>query len=184
MAATITRLVTKRDQITEADGQELRRLVAEYPGLSDRLRGELIVEIDRRTASKNGWTFVMLSPEQNDLVVDWLSENSTRPLVATRLWAKLFKALRTDTGEIVMTREELAEAVKIAPKHISEIMGELEQIGAITRRRQRVAGLRGPGMVRYFMNPRIGTHLTGAARDNAQEEAPLLKLLEGGKSDA
>lgn len=183
MAATITRLVTKRDRITQTDAEELRRLVADFPGLSDRLRGELIAEIDRRTASKNGWTFVMLSPEQNAQVVEWLAENSTRPQAATKLWAKLFTALRTDTGEIVMTRDELAGAVKIEPKHVSEIMGELEKIGAITRRRQRVAGLRGPGLVRYFMNPRIGTHLTGTARDMAQAEAPLLKLMQGGKAD-
>lgn len=183
MAASITRLVTKRDRITQADAEELRRLVADFPGLSDRLRGELIAEIDRRTASKNGWSFVMLSPEQNAAVVGWIMEHSKRPLHAARLWAECFTVLRMDTGEIMRTREELAEKIGTTPQNVSEIMSELEGMGAIIRRRQRVAGLRGPGLVRYFMNPRVATHLTGSARDKAQEEAPpLLVLMEGGKA--
>ena len=53
-------------------------------------------------------------------------------------------------------------------------MGELATIGAISRRREKVAGMRGPGLVRYFMNPKVGTHLTGAARDKAQtDSAPV-----------
>lgn len=182
MAATLHRLFTRRDRITEEDGQKLREMVTAYPGLPERLRSELITEIDRRTASKNGWTFVMLSPEQNAQVVDWLTDNSTRPQVAVKLWAKLFTALRTDTGEIVMTRDELADQLGIASDHVSRIMGELVKIGAITRKRERVAGMRGPGLVKYFMNPRIGTKLSGSARDKAQEEAPpLLVLMQGGK---
>ena len=182
MAATIHKLVSKREKLTEADGQQLRQLVLEYDGLSEWLRGELIAEIDRRTACKNGWTFVMLSPAENAAVVDWLVQNSKRPFVALRLWAKLFDNLRTDTGEIVLTRNELAQQVEERPDNISQIMGELESIGAISRRRERIAGVRGPGLVRYFMNPRVGTHLTGKARTDAQAKAgPLLTIMEGGK---
>ena len=57
-------------------------------------------------------------------------------------------------------------------------MGELEACGAIIRRREKVAGMRGPGRARYFMNPRVGTHLTGVARDTAQEAAPQLRLVD------
>jgi CRP-like cAMP-binding protein len=182
MSATLHRLVSRREKLTEADSLQLRRLVLDYEGLPERLRGELVAEIDRRTASRNGWTFVMLSPAENAAVVDWLVQNSKRPFVALRLWAKLFDNLRTDTGEIVLTRDELAERVNETPDNVSTIMGELESIGAISRRRERVAGMRGPGMVRYFMNPRVGTHLTGKTRDQAQKSAPpLLSLMEGGK---
>jgi hypothetical protein len=48
-------------------------------------------------------------------------------------------------------------------------MRELEAVGAVYRRRE------GRG-VRYFVNPRLGTHLAGAARDRAQGEAPPLRL--------
>ena len=182
MTATIHRLVSRQEKLTEADGQQLRQLVLDYDGLSERLRGELIAEIDRRTACKNGWTFVMLSPAENAAVVDWLAQNSKRPFVALRLWAKLFDNLRTDTGEIILTRDELAERVGCKVADVSEIMSELESITAISRRRERVAGMRGPGLVRYFMNPRIGTHLTGKARTDAQATAgPLLTIMAGGK---
>jgi len=183
MAATLHRLVTRRDRITEQDGQKLREMVAAYPGLPDRLRSELIAQIDRRTAAKNGWTFVMLSPAQNAAVVSWIVQNSKRPQVAVRLWAELFTAMRTDTGEITLTRDELAERVRETVQNVSTIMTELEGIGAISRRRQKVAGMRGPGMARYFMNSRVATHLSGAAREEAQAAAPpLLVLMEGGKN--
>lgn len=182
MAATITKLRTKADRLKADQADELRQLVLDFPGLPERAAGEILATIDRQTASRNGWTFVMLSPSQNAAVVVWLAENSSRPMVAVRLWARLFENLRTDTGEIVQTRDELADLVGETPDHISEIMGELQSIGAITRRRERVAGMRGPGMVRYFMNPTIATNLTGGARDKAQAEAPtLLTLMEGGK---
>ena len=35
---------------------------------------------------------------------------------------------------------------------VSQIMGELESIGAISRRRDRVPGMRGQGVVRYFVS--------------------------------
>jgi hypothetical protein len=57
-------------------------------------------------------------------------------------------------------------------------MSELEKIGAISRRRERIPEMRGPGPVRYFMSPRIATHETGAARDKAQAAAPQLELVD------
>ena len=183
MPAQLVKLRTKADRLKTDQAEQLRQLVLDFPDLPQRAVGELIATIDRQTAYRSGWTFVMISPEQNAAVVDWLSRNSGRPLVAMRLWAVLFSNLRTDTGEIVQTRDELAELVGETPNHVSEIMGELATIGAISRRREKVAGMRGPGLVRYFMNPKVGTHLTGAARDKAQtDSAPLLALINGGRA--
>ena len=77
----------------------------------------------------------------------------------------------------MLTRDELAERVGIAPRHVSEIMTELEGIGAVSRRRAGRA-------VRYYMNPMIGTHLPGQARDAAQAAARQLELelVDGGIS--
>lgn len=181
MAAQLIKLRTKADRLKADQASGLRQLVLDFPDLPERAVNELIAAIDRQTVSKSGWTFVMLSPEQNAAVVQWLADNSARPIVAMRLWAQLFSNLRTDTGEIVQTRDELAEALGAKPTEISQIMGELATIGAISRRRERVAGMRGPGLVRYFMNPRVATNLTGASRDKAQSEAPLLAIIDGGK---
>ena len=66
-------------------------------------------------------------------------------------------------------RHDLARMVGCQPRDVSEIMGELEAVGAVYRRKE------GRG-VRYFVNPLLGTHLAGAVRDRAQAEAPPLKL--------
>jgi hypothetical protein len=57
----------------------------------------------------------MLSPVQNAAVVSWLRNNSKRPMAAMRLWAECFTGLRMDTGEIVISRDEIAKRVRIAP---------------------------------------------------------------------
>ena len=104
---------------------------------------------------------------------------------AMAVWSELFSAVDRDTGEILLSRDELAVLAGIAVQHVSNVMTELEGIGAISRRRERVAGMRGPGRTKYFMNPMVATHLAGGARDQAQAAAPgPLRLLAGGKAPA
>jgi hypothetical protein len=178
MAATLRRLRTRADKLLAEQADALRQLVLEYPGLPERPRGEIVAAIDRQAAAENGWTFVMLSPSQNKAVQCWLLENSIRPQKATRLWVELFDHLRRDTGEIMLTRDELAARIGERPNNVSEIMGELASIGAIITRIERVPGMRGPGRAVYFMNPNVATNLSGAVRDRAQAEAPRLRLVE------
>jgi predicted transcriptional regulator len=89
-----------------------------------------------------------------------------------QLWARLFAVLPQDSNEVLADREELARLVGCQPRHVSEIMGELEAIGAVYRRKV-------GRCVRYFVNPKLGTHLSGAMRDKAQEEAPPLQFPVG-----
>ena len=157
---------------------ELVRLAMEI-GL-DRFEPDTVDALERVAhifaEPRSDWTFVMLSPAQNSEVVDWLAENSKRPLAAVKLWGRLFKHMRMDTGEIMLPRAQLAEAINVAPKHLSSIMTELEGINAIRRERD---GRR----VRYFMNPNVATHIAGPARAEAQKGAGALTLVQGGKGD-
>lgn len=122
------------------------------------------------------WMFVMISPTQNFAVLEWLRKHSKRPQVAVSLWGLILTALRPDTGEILLSRAQIAERVSIAPKHASEIMTELAKINAIRREKD-------GRNVRYFLNAGIATHIPGPeARKNARDAAgPLLVLMEGGK---
>jgi hypothetical protein len=103
-------------------------------------------------------------------------DHADRHRPALALWVLLFEHLDRRTGMILLTRDEIAEQVGTHPDIVSTIMADLEFIGAISRRRERVAGMRGPGVVRYFMNPNVGTHLLGQVRDEAQAQASPLKL--------
>jgi hypothetical protein len=173
--AALRRLRTKPERLRQEQAAALRQLVLAFPGLPEHAAGAIVTAIDRETAAENGWTFVMLSPAQNRAVVRWLLGHSGRPQKAVDLWVLLFEHLRRDTGEIMLTREEMAEQIGERADKVSAIMGELEGIGAISRRREKVPGMRGPGMVRYFMNPNVATHLAGKPRDKAQEEAGPLQ---------
>jgi hypothetical protein len=179
-AARIARLRTKADRLRAETGEQLRRLVLEYPDLPERARGEIVAAIDRETASEAGWTFVMLNSEQNEAVVQWLRQRSRYPVLAPALWAALFTALRRDTGEIMLSRDELAERVGIRANEVSSVMHELAGIGAIIVHREKVAGMRGRGRAVYLMNPNVATNLTGAARDKAQGAAGPLRLVPAG----
>lgn len=125
------------------------------------------------------WIFVMINPAQNFAVIEWLSKHSKRPQVAVSVWGLLLTALRMDTGEILLSRAQIAERIRIEPRTASELMTELSQINAIRREKD---GRR----VRYYLNPNIATHIPGPeARKTARETAgPLLILMQGGKPDA
>lgn len=173
MAAKVVKLRTRAARLSQSQSEELRQRVLEFAAeqrISSQSVNEIVATIDRETASKNGWTFVMISPEANDGVVEALFARSSRPVVAVRLWLKLFIHLRRDTGEVVQTRDELAKLVGISPENVSRIMTELEEIGAVIRRREGRA-------VKYFVNAMVGTHLAGGARDRAQAAAPKLRLV-------
>ena len=60
MSATVSRLVTQPERLEAETAAELRQLVTNFPGLPERARGEIVAAIDRRTAARHAWTFVML----------------------------------------------------------------------------------------------------------------------------
>src|SRR3954452_17125475 len=178
MPAKLVRLRTKPARIQAATAAELRRMLLDFPGLPERERSGLVAGLDRLTPSEGRWPFVMISPEQNAAVVRRLQESSRYPTLAVRLWSELFTVLRRDTGEITLTRDELAERVGATVGEVSCIMSELAREGTVIVHRERVAGMRGRGRAVYLMNPNVGTHLAGAACDRAQAEAPALRVVE------
>src|SRR5215212_6961679 len=162
----VTRLRTRRDVGDRATLEAVRSMLEGVAGAAD-----LVAHIERKLAATRGWGFVMVDPVAYAEVIAHLRRHSRRPLVAMELFTRLFSYLPPDGNEVLCSREELARVVGSDASHISKIMGELEAIGAVYRRRE------GRG-VRYFVNPLLGTHLAGAARDRAQGEAPPLRLVE------
>jgi hypothetical protein len=169
----VVRLRTRRDVGQETGIARVRGAILEAAGndVPAHVVGRLVHLLERELSSRRGWKFIMVEPHLHDQVVGYLTEHSRRPLKAVRLWSKLFTVLPPDSNEVLVSRAELAGMVGCRAQEISEIMGELESIGAIYRRQE------GRG-VRYFVHPSLGTHLAGAVRDKAQAEAPKLRLVE------
>jgi hypothetical protein len=172
MAAQLIRIKAKSQKLRKDQAAELRYALKPFHQEFPELVADLLKHIDRKTASESRWTFVMIAPEQNKAVVRYLSDYSQRPLIAVNLWALLFENMNIETGEIHLTRDEIAAHLNVQPKHISEIMTELSNCCAILRRREKVPGMRGQGRVRYFMNPNVATNLSGKERDEAQRNVP------------
>lgn len=126
----------------------------------------------------------MIRPAQNRAVVDWLEANSKRPMKAMRVWALLFDHLMPHTGQIMLTREEIAENIGIAADDVSKIMNELVKFGAIFSEREKVEGLRGPGLVRYYMNRHVAEVGSRATQDELAlipKPGVKLEVVRGGK---
>lgn len=186
MVAKIAKLRSKVEQQKEEQTALLRELLVPYEDKMPEMVRPMLAHLDRQTASVNGWTFIMLSCEQNLAVVRWLNNYSRRPRAASLIWAELFTAVDMQTGEIMLSRDELAARAGISSSNLSAIMGELESVGAVSKHREPQPGVRGLGPVRYFMNPRVATHLPKMARDQAQAVAPRpptvrLRAIEGGR---
>lgn len=170
--ADVRRLRTRDERDRAEQVAELRQALLPFEdGCAGEMGRRLLWEVDRAQVASE-WSFVMLSPSQNAAVVDWLSRHSQRPLVALRVWAQMIANLDRDSGEVMLTRAELAALVGERANNLSAVVSEMGQIGAVSRRRD---GAR----VRYYVSPLIATHLPLVARQRAQKAAMRLSVVAG-----
>ncbi|CAI3960809.1 unnamed protein product [Commensalibacter communis] len=178
MSAKIKRFQPKDKLVKQQDLLKLQSALELFPELNEKKVASLMWEAKKQAhlheETKEGKPFIMMFSEQNTLVVRWLTANSKRPLKALELWAVLFEYVNYETGQIMLSRQELADKLEIHLNHISNIMSELESINAITKEKE------GRG-VTYYLNPNVGTHLPQPHRKEAQSQAPKLALINGGK---
>jgi CRP-like cAMP-binding protein len=165
MPATVRRLRTQHDADQQQALRRLRQVVDELAGaLPPNVTQRVGTLVDRQIASERRWYFTMVNAALYAAYVTYLTEHSRRPLKAVRLLAQLIASLPDDSNEVQATRQELAERVGCTPENISAIMTEMERAGIVERRRT------GRGIT-YIVDPNLGTHLTGATRDQAQAHA-------------
>ena len=127
------------------------------------------------------WKFNMIEPRQ--CLAVWKAIWDMPRLVETR---KVFDLVLThiepNSGAVTLTREEIAHEVGVAPSDISRIMTELESHKVIFRRRLKVAGMRGRGPVRYYLNPHAAWNGKLEIRMEEAKQLPLpFAVIEGGK---
>jgi len=126
--------------------------------------------------------FTMISRRQTEAVWDAIRALSAdeRPNQVRHAFDLVLLNLRQDNGEVMLTRDELADKIGCASDHVSRIMGTLERMGVIRRERRKIAGLRGPGIAVYFINPHVAWNGSlEVRRQEAREVAqPKLRLLQ------
>lgn len=190
-AATVVRFASKRERMTREAAASLAGALAEFPEeqVPPWARASLLNALHRLTkpdAEEGLWPggFTMLSRTQTAAVWDAIRKlpPEDRPQQVRHAFDLVLLNLRQDTGEVMLTREQFAQQLGTAPRHVSTVMGVLERIGVIRRERRRIEGVQGPGMAVYFINPHVAWNgsLEGRRQEAADVAPPLLRLMEGG----
>jgi CRP-like cAMP-binding protein len=130
--------------------------------------------------------FTMLSRAQTKAIWDAIRAlpADDRPHQVRHAFDLVILNLRQDTGEVMLTRDQLAGEIGCDPDNVSHVMSTLERMGVISRERRRIEGMRGPGMVVYFVNPHVAWNgsLDVRKAEAAEVKPPMLTLMEGGKA--
>lgn len=160
--------------------------------------GRAVSVVEASTSSLKAGEFLMSYVHENALVVEWLMLHSSRPKVAGRLWSILLAHMSSEpshNGEVLITREGMLSRLArpdgppVTMRSVEVVIAELLSIGAITKTREAVPGIRGRGAVRLFISERVATRKSdtksSSARSAAYKAAPPLRLkLIGGTDQA
>jgi len=129
--------------------------------------------------------FTMISRAQTKAVWDAIRAlpADERPNQVRHAFDLVLLNLDQDTGEILLTRDQLAAEIGCDPDNVSHVMGTLERMGVIHRERRRIEGLRGPGVAVYRVNPHVAWNgdLQTRKAEAGEVKPPMLTLLEGGR---
>jgi len=162
-------LLPKHSRASREQAERLRQYAFDLE-LSPEARAELDNALYRVTETPGRrWLFVMINPEQFRFVTKAI-QGVDKPDVTLRTWIAAITYIRMDSGEIVASRDQLAEDAGTTVQEISRAMGELSKIGAIVR-------LRRGRRTAYFFNPNVGWNGGEGARQEAAKEAPQLRLV-------
>lgn len=106
-----------------------------------------------------------------------------RPAEVRRVFDQVLLNLNFDTGEVGLTRDQLAEAARMDARAVTKAMAVLAREGVIVREYERLPGVRGRGRAVYSINPYVAwTGDLAIARERAKQVRPsclpLLRLVE------
>jgi len=152
MTAKIKRFQLKEKQEKQQDLLELLSILERFPELNERKISSLLWEVKRKNKINlpEDWTFIMISPEQNLVVVNWLISKSKRPLNAVKLWALLFDNVHRETGQIMLTRQELANKLNVHAANVTHIMKPRTPSNSVNLKRVDCSSLRIIYILLYF----------------------------------
>lgn len=187
----VKRFVPKNQRVLLEVAASIEEQIRLFPEdqLPEQAREAVLNALHRftRNPDESLWPggFSMLSRTQTAAIWDAIRKlpPEKRPNHVRHAFDLALLNLRQDTGEIMLTRDQLAAEIGCSSDNISRIMGTLEEMGVVTRQRRKVDGLQGPGIAVYFVNPHVAWNgsLEIRRREAAQHKPPLLTLMEGGQ---
>ncbi len=194
--AQVVRLATQQQRTErEASAAVAEQLSLLSPEILDRLPMQARIAISRAThalqrharpdTEEGLWPggFTMLSRAQTAAIWDAIRAlpPDDRPNHVRHAFDLVLLNLQQDTGEVMLTRDQLAERVGCARENMSRIMGTLERMGVIRRERRRVEGMQGRGVAVYFVNPHVAWNgsLDIRKAEAAEVTPPMLRLMQG-----
>ena len=177
-----TRFIPKSERIAKAMADAARQgvLALELP---ESVTEDMMVAISRHETGGvlPSWKFNMIELRQC-LAVWEAIRHMPLPDLTRRVFDYVLTHVEPNTGAVTLTREELAHRCETAPCHISTVMTELESHKVIFRRRLKVAGMRGRGPVRYYLNSHVAWNGKLEIRTEEAKQLPLpFAVIEGGK---
>lgn len=179
---SVTRFIPKSARIAKAKADALRQAVFDLE-LPESATEGMMITISRHESGGvlPEWKFNMIEPRQCLAVWEAIREMPL-PDLTRRVFDYVLTHVEPNTGAVTLTREELAGRCETHPGNISRVMTELESHNVIFRRRLKVAGMRGRGPVRYYLNPHVAWNGKLEVRTEQSKQAPLpFAIIEGGK---
>lgn len=168
----VVRLVPARERVRRDVVREISGFLAgvsevDLPAFA---RGQVLNALFRcaEPDCERSWgPFVMMSVADVDRIQReiWALPARDRRVTVLRAFHLVLCNLRVDTGEVMLTREELAERLDCSADRVSEAMSTLFRLGVILKQYRKVPGVRGPGMVVYFVNPDVAWNGSLAKRE-------------------
>jgi len=197
--AQVKRLRTRREQV---ERDEAATAAAQLSLLSPELLGQLPGSVQlaifrakhalqrhaRPDDDESLWPggFNMLSRIQVAAIWDAIRAlpADERPNQVRHAFDLVLLNLDQDTGEVTLTRDQLAERIGCASRNVSTIMGTLERMDVIRRERRRIEGIQGPGQAVYFVNAHVAWNgsLEVRKEEATRMQPPTLTLVGGSKA--
>lgn len=165
----VVSLSRKRKRLGREQADALRQLAFDFD-LDEVAQAEIDNAIYKITEEPGErWLFMKLSQEQFRHVTKAIRD--CRNVATTfAVWNAALTYMRWDTGEVVASRNQIAEDAGVALQSVSTAISDLVRIGAVLRRRH-------GRKVTYVVNPRVGWSGSEGTRQTAAREAPMLRLV-------
>lgn len=187
MVAELRRFQTKQQRAKRQLAAELDVQLAlfnddEVPPHERETVRNFLHRIARPNSEQPLWgIYNMISRQQTEAVWDAIRDlpPEMRPQEVRHAFDLVLLYLRPDTGEVVLSRGEMAQKMRTNPDNVSRAMTVLERMEVVTRKRRPVEGKRGPGRVVYTINAYVAWNgrIEGWARECAKTKPPSLKLV-------